>query len=244
MEPIGIIVMLVIAGMFGLAIWGFAQNANNKEKKEGIQKQIINDDFNPDSLLVKTPLGSNHLVGIAIDRASNRVCLIEGETKRYVDSIDLIESEVLIDGKTVTKTSRASQFAGAAVGAVLLGGVGAVIGGLSGKTTTEQQAKGVKLKVVVNDIENPFHIIDFIEMGNAGSTPPQAAVKEAEEWHGLLSTIIKINERNAKEKDEPTTTENSSMAEEIKKLNELKETGALSEIEFQQAKEKLISSWS
>tara|TARA_R110000796_G_scaffold227446_1_gene344216 strand:- start:2147 stop:2839 length:693 start_codon:yes stop_codon:yes gene_type:complete len=230
--------------MFGLAIWGFTQNANNKEKKEGVKNNITKDGFKPDSLLIKIPLGSNKLIGIAIDRTSNKICLIDEDTKRYIDSIDIIESEVLIDGKTVTKTSRASQFAGAAVGAVLLGGVGAIIGGLSGKTTTEQQAKGVKLKVVVNDINNPFHIIDFIESGNTGSTLPKTAVKEATEWHELLSTLIKINERNAKIRDEPTTIENSSMAEEIKKLKELKETGALSEDEFQQAKEKLISSWS
>ena len=159
MEPIGVIVIFVVAGMFGLAIWGFTQNANNKEKKEGVKNNITKDGFKPDSLLIKIPLGSNKLIGIAIDRTSNKICLIDEDTKRYIDSIDIIESEVLIDGKTVTKTSRASQFAGAAVGAVLLGGVGA-------------------------------------------------------------------------------------MAEEIKKLKELKETGALSEDEFQQAKEKLISSWS
>lgn len=242
MDSTGIIVMLVIAALFGLSIWGFAQNANNKEKKEGIHRKIRTENFNPDSVLVKTPLGSNRLVGIAIDRASSRVCLIDGETKRYIDSNDLIESEVLIDGKTVTKTSRASQFAGAAVGAVLLGGVGAIIGGLSGKTSTEQQAKGVKLRVVVNDIDNPFHVIDFIEMNNTGSTRPNVAVSEATEWHELLSTIIKINERN--EKEQSPLPSSGSMSEEIKNLNELKNSGAITDEEFQQAKEKLISSWS
>lgn len=238
------IIVLVIAALFGLAIWGFSQVTGNQQKKDEMPQKIKNEDFNPDKIVVKTPLSTNVIVGIALDNASNKVCLIEGESTRYIDSRDLIESEVLIDGKSVTKTSRASQFAGAAVGGVLFGGVGAIIGGLSGKTTTEQQAKGVKLKIVVNDIDNPFHIIDFIELTNTGSTPPKAALNEAQGWHDLLSTIIKINERNADEESKSAPELSSgSMADEIKSLHDLKNSGAITEEEFQQAKEKVIDAW-
>lgn len=245
METTGIVVLVVIIGMFGLAIWGIIENDKNKGKKDDTKNVIKTDNFNPDNVLVKTPSSTNQVVGVAIDRNSNQVCLIEGESFRYIKSNELIESEVMIDGKTVTKTSRASQFAGVAVGAVLLGGVGAIVGGLSGKTITEEKAKGVKLKIVVNDINNPFHVIDFIEMTNAGSTPPKMALGEAKEWHELLSTIIKINERDAKEQGEKqASVGSSSMSEEIRSLSELKNSGALSEEEFQEAKAKLISSWS
>lgn len=245
METTGIVIWIIVAAMFGLAVWGLVENSKNKEKKNDIKKAIKNEKFNPDSVLVKVPAKGNHLVGIAIDRSSNRLCLISGEDYRYLNCSELIESEVIIDGKTVTKTSRASQFAGAAVGAALLGGVGAVIGGLSGKTTTEQQAKGVKLKVVIDNIENPFHVIDFIELTNNGSTPPKIALKEANEWHELLSTVIKINERKSKEKEEKQPAAlSSSMSDEIEKLNKLKISGVLSEEEFNSAKGRLIDSWS
>src|SRR5690625_2106720 len=54
---------------------------------------------------------------------------------------DIIESEVVVDSHTITKTARGSQIGGAAVGGVLLGGVGAIIGGLSGGTGSFEQVK-------------------------------------------------------------------------------------------------------
>jgi hypothetical protein len=69
---------------------------------------------------------------------------------------DILESEVLEDGHSVTKTSRSSQLAGTLVGGLLLGGVGAIIGGLSGKKTTHKKVTRIELKVVVNDTSHPI----------------------------------------------------------------------------------------
>lgn len=179
----------------------------------------------------------------SITRRPKRACLIAGDNYRYIDGSDLIESEVLVDDETVTKTSRASQFAGAAVGAVLFGGVSAVIGGLSGKKTISVDAKGVKLRLVVNDIHQPFHDIDFIEMVSTGKTLPQAAIRKAQEWHALFSTIIKINERTDKAPatDAKNSPSSGSLAAELKSLHELHLSGALSQEEFDTAKKQLIS---
>lgn len=229
---------LIIIGLFALAIWGFVDISSKSQKKQDMGKSLATDTFKPDRVLIKAPAYGNSVAGVAVDAPRKTVCLINGDSKRYIDSSDLIESEVQVDGKSVTKTSRASQFAGAAIGGVLFGGVGAVIGGLTGKSTTSVDAKGVKLKLVVNELENPVHVVDFIEATAGGTTHPPTAQREANEWHELLSTIIKVNERNA-QKGEQTTT--SPMTDELKKLHELKENGVLTDDEFQQAKGRILA---
>lgn len=237
--------MWIIAAIFGLillALWGFYQVDSGNESKKSAVSTIATDEFHPERTLVKFPMSTNALAGVAIDASHTMLCLISGEDRRYIAAIDLIESEVVVDGKTVTKTSRASQFAGAAIGGVLFGGVGAIIGGLSGKTSTGVDAKGVKLKLTVNDLQDPIHTIDFIELTNTGSTPPQAALREANEWHEMLSAIIKVNERQAAEVAPTTEILAQSMADELHRLHELRRSGALTDEEFQQAKARILSS--
>ena len=68
---------------------------------------------------------------------------------------DIIACEVIIDGEIVTKTSRGSQLMGAAVGGVLFGGVGAVVGALTGQKKNSEDIKQIIVKIVLNDLKIP-----------------------------------------------------------------------------------------
>jgi hypothetical protein len=150
-----------------------------------------------------------NILGIAIDDQSKQICLIKDELLKFIKYSDVIESEILLEGDTVTKTSRSSQLGGAIVGGLLLGGLGAVVGGLSGKTITSKSLKDVSLKLLINDTSSPVHIIDFMgvtlqphnfkttfciekeERKEVSGLPDSAtALQEAQKWHGLLSVII------------------------------------------------------
>jgi hypothetical protein len=126
--------------------------------------------------------------GIAIDDKSKQICLINDETLKYITYNDVIGSEVILGSETITKTLRTSQLAGAAVGGLLFGGLGAVVGGVSGKTETKQNLKKVSLKLLINDTSYPVHLISL-----TGST---ADLQEAQQWHDLLSVIIKQAEQD------------------------------------------------
>ncbi|WP_299231671.1 hypothetical protein [uncultured Halomonas sp.] len=232
------ILVVLVLGLFALAMWLLYQNEQKSERKQRLAEYIATDEFQPERTLIRCPLASNTVVGLAVNASRTRLCLVSGAQRRYLDARDLIESEVLLDGKSVTKTSRASQFAGAAIGGALFGGVGAIIGGLSGKTTTSVDAKGVKLKVTVNDLQDPVHVIDFIEPTLSGSTSPRDALRKANEWHAMLSAIIKINERNtvnALGEPQPKT-----LSGQLYQLHELRKSGALTEGEYQKAKARAL----
>lgn len=110
----------------------------------------------------------------------------------------LLESEVVEDGITVTKTARGSQLAGAAIGGVLAGGTGAVIGGLSGTKEGVEVVSSVDLKLLFNDMENPVEIIRFFSpMINKSAKKTDKdyldAFNEITNWHGTMKVIIENN---------------------------------------------------
>jgi len=226
--------IIIIVALVGLAIFGFMQTSGAKQKK-GDLRSLVDSQSGFESLhfIAKVPLSTNIPAGLAVDDSSKQLCVIHGDSTRLYDYKDIVESEVIIDGKSVTKTSRASQFVGTAIGGVLAGGVGAIIGGLSGSSSTKEKVKGVSLKIIVNDTENPVHLIDFIELTNTGSTIPEQALEEAKSWHDLLSVII-----NQGKKDPPKVQH--SEADQIERFAEMHKNGILSDEEFSAAKRKIL----
>ena len=125
-------------------------------------------------------VGTNGNSGLAVDEVRSSLCLLTTGTPsssrsesfaltredvktetRVIPFRDLLACEILEDGAAITKTSRGSQVVGAAVGGLLLGGMGALIGGLSGSTTTRQTVSSVLLRLTVNDTAQPIHEVYF-----------------------------------------------------------------------------------
>ena len=115
----------------------------NKIRKE-LQNKIINEDFTVSQKFESDDLKSC----IMLDEEHKKVCFIftESNSTETYDYKDILESEIMEDGKTITNTSRSSQLGGAIIGGVLAGGTGAVIGGLSGKKSSEQEITGIRFK--------------------------------------------------------------------------------------------------
>jgi hypothetical protein len=66
-------------------------------------------------------------------------------------------------------------------------------------------------------------------------------MKKAQHWHGLLEVLIRQAEIEGKQRDRAAAAPNSSfIADELKKLLDLKSAGALTEVEFQSQKTKLL----
>lgn len=201
-----------------------------------------------DTNKMKNIISAKAQIGIIISENNEMLYIIKEDDsgiKQYDYTYnDILEVEVLEDGCQVTKTSRTSQLGGALLGGLLLGGTGAVIGGLSGnKVTTNMVQKG-ELKIIVNDKNNPFYILTFficekpIEKSKVIESIPY---KDLLYWHGLISLLI----RNADAKDKASISNddrqnNKSIADELNKLKKLLDEGIITEAEFKKLKEKLL----
>lgn len=113
---------------------------------------------------------------------------------------DLIAVEVIKDGSSVIKTQRGSQLAGAAIGGVLLGPAGLLVGGLSGGKTQQNKIEKLALKLYTNDLTMPVQEILFWNSPGVGVDPNQPGIQDAakqlDQWYGRLRAIIEKQQRS------------------------------------------------
>ena len=84
-------------------------------------------------------------------------------------------------GVQLAYANRGSQLAGIAVGGALLGGIGAVVGGLSGSSRSVNNVTKVVLRFVTDDFDKPKHDIVLLDWSFAkkGMTRDNGIYKEA-----------------------------------------------------------------
>ncbi len=178
---------------------------------------------------------------------------------------DVLASEISENGNTITRSSRSSQLGGALIGGLTpipylttkgglaLGGVGAIIGGLSGKTVSSDNVQGIDLHLIVNRTNSPIHSINFLEASGENSEIKKSSVlyqesmQKARHWHSLFQVIIrqaneddKIKEREIAQKT-LHSIEHKSVVDKIKELVDLRDQEVISDAEFTTLKEKLLS---
>lgn len=195
-------------------------------------------------------MGKNKETGLAFDEVNKKICLLFASRACVISSQifsykDVLSVEIVEDGETITSTVRSSQIGGALIGGIALGGIGAVIGGLSGKTKTSGAVRKIILRLVVNNTGNPLHEVSFLNLETGIKKIDaryQEAMQLARHWHSLIEVLIKRADMEDKENvaNNVVQVSQNSIADEIKKLAELREAGILSDIEFQQQKEKLL----
>jgi hypothetical protein len=134
-----------------------------------------------------------------------------------------------VDGISITKTSRTSQIGGALLGGILFGGFGALVGGLTGKTSTSNKVNRIDLRLTVNNTEAPFHEVHFRSM------------QMARQWHALIEVLIKRADEDERRAQAPEPKRVESIADELAKLAELRRQEILTENEFNEQKAKLLS---
>jgi len=181
-----------IVGFFFLIIVGLCikQSIDNKHKNEMV-KVLEEQGFN----VTQKFMGTDGNSGIAIDEDSGKIALINRLPNILMDVIlyrDIISSEVTVDGNSISKTERGNQLGGAVVGGLLFGGVGAVIGGLSGSKKNVEQVNRIDLNIIINNTKSPIHRVCFLNVECKKSDGIyKKYMNQATHWHALLSAVIR-----------------------------------------------------
>jgi len=216
---------------------------NNKSKVEDSFKEIP--DFTPSQQY--TSSDGLKVIGYDEDRKQFVITSLNSQitSSKIFSYVDILSAEIFYDGSTVTKTNRVSQLGGALIGGLALGGLGAVVGGLSGKTSSKKEVEKIELRIIVNDKESPIQDIIFLNTKCKEWTPLyKESDKSVRHWFAIISLLIEeADKEDAKNSRHPMldTNQNNSLADTLNDLNELFQKGILTEAEFSKAKQNAIN---
>jgi hypothetical protein len=178
---------LVFLGLIAFGVWQFwgRRQLQISRATNGLQKLR---GFSPTFSLVGTDGTS-----IAMDPIAKQIAFIDQAGNAFIYKFkDIIAAEACKNGISFTKTNRGSQIVTAAIGQLLCGPKGFVVGGTTGSTTTSERVNALSIKIYLADVTLPMREIGFyrgsaIEMS---SRRFQKYVAVLDEWYGRLRVAI------------------------------------------------------
>ena len=151
------------------------------------------------------------------------------------DYDQLVDFELLEDG-----TSVASGGVGRAIaGGILFGGVGAVVGSVTGKRT--EKCQELKVKMTVKDYKDPVFYIDLISFPaevKKDSSEYATLMKQAQAVVSKLQLIAESESNNAPSSN--GTQSKTDVTEELRKFKGLLDNGIITQEEFDAKKKELL----
>ena len=152
---------------------------------------------------------------------------------------DIIEYELLEDGDTITKGGLGS----AVVGGILLGGVGAIVGGVTGGRKSRSIINSLKIKITINDFQNPTEYINLINTKTkSNSLIYKANYEIAQQILSIFALVQKQKDNQEKELSfEESQSTALSPADEILKFKSLFDNGIITQDEFEAKKKQLLN---
>ena len=181
---------------------------------------------------------------IEFDEINKRWLIPDGfmggkKNPRIYNFDDVIEYELLEDVDTITKGGLGRALAGG----ILFGGVGAIVGGVTGGKKSKSVINSLRIKITVNDIQNPAIYINLISVKTkSDSFIYKAHYNYAQEILSVFSLIQKQNESiQIAASTEEHKDKTVSPADEILKYKALLDEGVLTQEEFEAKKKQLLS---
>ena len=214
-----------------------------------VQSEHITKKTGDKSFINHVSVGNYHFI---MDDFFNVLVIVTPTSYDIFDYKEIIEVSYEENGTQLYSKSSMRTVGGAIVGGVLMGGAGAVVGGLSGTTTQHKEVKTMTLKILLRSTEKPTYLINFNESKRVLKTEDKSDnalykkyQRNANKAKDILSVIIdKVKQEKvvAVRQVEPQTIQQSTtVADELAKLAKLKSDGILTEEEFNAQKTKLLN---
>ncbi len=184
-----------VLGFIGLCVY---VAGNQNEVRESLNEVIKDEPY------TKIFRNTGTKTAMLYDDERKNIVLINDKLKDKIHYKDILQVEITEDSESVTKTKRGSQVAGATIGGLAFGGVGAIIGGLSGQQEHKEKVRQIGLRFVVNDTHNPVREIilhNFGVLRDKNHEEYQSAYKKSFKWFKLIEVLIHQADQDDKNQD-------------------------------------------
>ncbi|MBB5715836.1 SHOCT domain-containing protein [Sphingomonas aerophila] len=226
--------------VFGVVIWAISVGIKLRKQRDAEDATFAGEHQGWD--IYKSAYNRGVL---ALDHANRRIAI--GTVSNHIERpwSDISAVEVEKNGQSIIQTNRGSQVMGAAVGAVLLGPLGLLMGGMSGSKRQRERINELSLKVLIDDRAAPVHRITFFRMAGDGVDAQSSTLKvpasQMEQFQALLANAIRSDNRSFAKQPIAAAIAEASNSDRIAKLWELKQAGALTAEEFESEKRAVLS---
>lgn len=150
---------------------------------------------------------------------------------------NLLSFELLEDGQSVTK----GGLGRAVVGGLLFGGVGAIVGGVTGGKKSKGICNSMKLRVSLKNAHTDVVYINFIMTETKTSSfIYKGAQDSAQKCITALETINDVNQNSSHIEYANSGVQSVSAADEIVKFKALLDQGIITQAEFDAKKKELL----
>lgn len=204
----GWIIVIFLVVIFVVAI----MIANKEQKETENRGKAINQtisqmsDFNPTTKII----GPQNRFVFAIDYAACKILYMPGTIKYLYSFDDVISVELIENNNIISEKSTGRTIGGALVGGFVAGGVGAIVGGLSGSSKQQNLHISVKAKLLLRNNTSPsveIPCFDCRTMTTEGKPVKDGSMEDYIYKQGLncaqkivdsVSVIIDMVDREAK----------------------------------------------
>ena len=239
------VVIFLIVLFVAVFLFTKVQDSRENERGEELGETVASlDGFTPTA----TVNGYSNYYMFMVDETNKSICYIRGKVKMIIPFNKILGVSLIENGTTVSSKSTTRTIGGGLIGGALAGTAGAIVGGLSGNSKQKNMVSSVQVKITIKDITNPSltfnafsakmvsNVLNEIDTTDAffGKIYKQC-LAQANRIVDMVSVIID-------EVDNYETPAHStlSIADELKKLSDLKKEGILTEKEFQAQKNTLL----
>lgn len=189
----------------------------------------------------------------AIDERNEKIAYVNLCSKKVFSFTDVVGVELIENGRTISKKSTTRIIGGAIVGGVLAGGVGTIVGGLSGSPKQKYRVSSISVKILLRNLNETSFVIECLESSSFIPGKPVdidtenpiyiACKKVAEDIRDLVSIVIDRvdNKTSVNKQTDSNEIKRVSISDELMKLSDLKDKGILTEEEFLIQKNKILN---
>lgn len=197
-------------------------------KTDEIRMAISKSEKNKELLEIFTPTKTFKKM-LSVD--ANHKLWMYGTSNIVFNFNDVVSYELIQDGESITK----GGVGRAVAGGILFGGVGAVVGGLTGKKKVVTEIKEYALNVVTKNEFFPKILINFLTVTSTKSNSIIFKTAQANSQNIMAEFDLMIESTNSSEKDIQL-----SSADELRKFKNLLDDGIITQAEFDLKKKQLL----
>lgn len=178
------------------------------------------------------------------DDINERIFIVKYHGKSFTTQSfkydDIISLEIIENDITTYKKSTTRTLGGALAGGILFGGAGAVVGGLSGSSTSNREISKYEVKLLIRNVNNPSCILTLIAstISKEDSVYKNINLRANNIKDSVNVIIDKIDRKYRNQQNQQNITNN--VVDELVKLSQLHESGHITDIEYEQLKNNIL----